>query len=135
MNVTQGPEMNSWELQNFGPGYSSQDPLSSVISQGTSSLTPYEFGGLFIIIASLVALAIIYSERAVITHFFGNWFCFRAEEVSSEEGSHVYEGVALAGMDGSGDEDNGDVPPQPREEQLLRHPASSNGVDHEVDAV
>ncbi|EYU42454.1 hypothetical protein MIMGU_mgv1a0189723mg, partial [Erythranthe guttata] len=49
LNVTQGSEMSSLEQKNFGPGYSSQDPLSSVISQGTSSLSLREFGGLFII--------------------------------------------------------------------------------------
>ncbi|KAL7138037.1 hypothetical protein ABFS83_10G136000 [Erythranthe nasuta] len=64
LNVTQGPNMNSLELESFGPGYSSQDPLSSVISQGASGLTFHEFGGLFIITGTLIAVALIYSKRA-----------------------------------------------------------------------
>ncbi|KAG6403606.1 hypothetical protein SASPL_135832 [Salvia splendens] len=43
--VTQGSNMTEIEQTNFGPGYSSQDPLSATISQGTSSLTFYEFAG------------------------------------------------------------------------------------------
>lgn len=62
MNVTQGPEMTRIEQTNFGPGYSSQDPLSSTISQGASSLTFRDFGGLFIIIGSVVILSLFCSE-------------------------------------------------------------------------
>ncbi|XP_012831250.1 PREDICTED: glutamate receptor 2.8-like [Erythranthe guttata] len=74
LNVTQGSEMSSLEQKNFGPGYSSQDPLSSVISQGTSSLSLREFGGLFIITGSLIAFALVYSESEAIGHFIQNYF-------------------------------------------------------------
>ncbi|KZV37643.1 Glutamate receptor 2.8 [Dorcoceras hygrometricum] len=45
LKVTQGPTMIAIEQKNFGPGYSSQDPLASTISQQTSSLTVFEFAG------------------------------------------------------------------------------------------
>ncbi|KAK6159140.1 hypothetical protein DH2020_006454 [Rehmannia glutinosa] len=62
LNVTQGPEMTSIEQKNFGPGYSSQDPLSSTLSQGTSSLSFHDFAGLFIIVGSATVFAVICSE-------------------------------------------------------------------------
>ncbi|CAA2992720.1 glutamate receptor -like [Olea europaea subsp. europaea] len=63
--VTQGPNMTSIERTNFGPGYSSQDPLSSTVSQQTSSLTFYNFGGLFIIVGSVTLFAVFCSETSV----------------------------------------------------------------------
>ncbi|KAL2480995.1 Glutamate receptor 2.1 [Abeliophyllum distichum] len=63
--VTQGPNMTSFEQKHFGPGYSSQDPLSSTISQKTSSLTSYDFGGLFIIVGSVTLFALFFSETSV----------------------------------------------------------------------
>ncbi|KAL7138033.1 hypothetical protein ABFS83_10G135700 [Erythranthe nasuta] len=73
LNITQSSKMISFEQKNFGPGYSSQDPLSSLISQGTSSLSLREFGGLFIITASLIAFALVYSESEAIGHFIQNY--------------------------------------------------------------
>ncbi|CAI9769387.1 unnamed protein product [Fraxinus pennsylvanica] len=63
--VTQGSNMTSIERRNFGPGYSSQDPLSSTVSQQTSSLTFYDFGGLFIIVGSVTLFALFCSETSV----------------------------------------------------------------------
>ncbi|KAK4404509.1 Glutamate receptor 2.7 [Sesamum angolense] len=65
MDVTQGPNMTAIEQENFGPGYSSQDPLSSTISQQTSSLTLYDFAGLFLIIGSVTIFALFCSETAI----------------------------------------------------------------------
>ncbi|PIN14727.1 hypothetical protein CDL12_12630 [Handroanthus impetiginosus] len=67
LNVTQGPGMTSIEKKNFGPGYSSEDPLSNALTQGTSSLTFHEFAGLFIIVGSLTALAVICAETAILS--------------------------------------------------------------------
>ncbi|PIN14730.1 hypothetical protein CDL12_12633 [Handroanthus impetiginosus] len=67
LNVTQGSEMTSIEKRNFGPGYSSQDSLSSTLTQGTSSLTFHEFAGLFIIVGSLTAFAVICAETAILS--------------------------------------------------------------------
>ncbi|KAH6835375.1 hypothetical protein C2S53_003226 [Perilla frutescens var. hirtella] len=65
LDVTQGPNMTAIEQANFGPGYSSQDPLSSTISQGTSSLSFHEFAGLFVIIGSVTVLALFCSETPI----------------------------------------------------------------------
>ncbi|KAL7097372.1 hypothetical protein ACP275_10G140600 [Erythranthe tilingii] len=65
LDVTQGPNMTAIEQKNFGPGYSSQDPLSSRISQQTSSLTFYEFAGLFLIIGSVTLFSLFCSETAI----------------------------------------------------------------------
>ncbi|XP_057787758.1 glutamate receptor 2.8-like [Salvia miltiorrhiza] len=59
LNVTQGPEMTGLEQKNFGPGYSSQDPLINSVSQGASSLTSRDFAGLFIILAGLTLSAFL----------------------------------------------------------------------------
>ncbi|KAL7097366.1 hypothetical protein ACP275_10G140200 [Erythranthe tilingii] len=115
LNVTQGSEMSSLEQKNFGPGYSSQDPLSSVISQGTSSLSLREFGGLFIITGSLIAFALVYSESEAIGHFIQNYFSsFWTPRIPPvEAGARVIE-VA---------EDAGNIPPSPGEDaRLIREP-------------
>ncbi|KAL2232770.1 UNVERIFIED_CONTAM: Glutamate receptor 2.5 [Sesamum indicum] len=65
MDVTQGPNMTAIEQENFGPGYSSQDPLSSTISQQTSSLTLHDFAGLFLIIGSVTIFALFCSETTI----------------------------------------------------------------------
>lgn len=63
LNVTQGPEMTALEQKSFGPGYSSQDPLSDTVSQGASSLTALDFAGLFILLAVFTTIALVYVER------------------------------------------------------------------------
>ncbi|KAL3819522.1 hypothetical protein ACJIZ3_005427 [Penstemon smallii] len=65
LDVTQSPNMTAIEQQNFGPGYSSQDPLSSTISQGASSLTLYDFAGLFLIIGSVTIFSLFCSETPI----------------------------------------------------------------------
>lgn len=65
MEVTQCPNMTAIEQKNFGPGYSSQDPLSSTISQQTSSLSLYEFAGLFLIIGSITIFSLFCSETKI----------------------------------------------------------------------
>ncbi|XP_020547399.1 glutamate receptor 2.9-like isoform X2 [Sesamum indicum] len=67
LNVTQSSEMTTIEQKNFGPGYSSQDPLSSTISQGTSSLNFKQFSGLFIIVASVTIFALICSQMPTLS--------------------------------------------------------------------
>ncbi|XP_047950152.1 glutamate receptor 2.7-like isoform X2 [Salvia hispanica] len=62
LNVTQGPEMTGLEQKNFGPGYSSQDPLLGLVSQGASSLTFLDFAGLFIILAAFTVSAFVAAE-------------------------------------------------------------------------
>lgn len=63
--VTQGPHMNEIEQKNLGPRYSSQDPLSSIIFQGTSSLTLQEFAGLFLVTGSVVLVALFCSKTSI----------------------------------------------------------------------
>ncbi|XP_051150475.1 glutamate receptor 2.7-like isoform X2 [Andrographis paniculata] len=65
LNVTQGSTMNNLEQKNFGPGYSSQDPMSSEFSQGNSELTLRDFAGLFLIVGSLTLLALFCSETSI----------------------------------------------------------------------
>ncbi|EYU42456.1 hypothetical protein MIMGU_mgv1a025366mg [Erythranthe guttata] len=120
LNVTQGPNMVFFEQKNFGPGFSSQDPLSSAITQGTSGLTLFEFGGLFIITGSLVAFALIYSEREIITRKLTNTmrcffpFCFdpRPGEVEVPRDN----GGATNGERNGTHQDTGDTP-QPHSPQ------------------
>ncbi|KAL2502159.1 Glutamate receptor 2.2 [Forsythia ovata] len=90
--VTQGPNMTSFEQKHFGPGYSSQDPLSSTISQRTSSLTFYDFGGLFIIVVSVTTFALFFSETSVGRKFTSltaqycqKCFCFISSKVHSTQ--------------------------------------------------
>lgn len=65
LDVTQGPNMTAIEQTNLGPGYSSQDPLSSTISQGTSSLGFHEFAGLFLVVGSVTVFALFCSETPI----------------------------------------------------------------------
>ncbi|KAL0383208.1 UNVERIFIED_CONTAM: Glutamate receptor 2.7 [Sesamum calycinum] len=96
IDVTQGPNMTSIEQENFGPGYSSQDPLSSSISQQTSSLTFYDFAGLFVIVGSVTILALLCSETAVVgrkltdkaKHVIFNCYNSRTTQVNSMENAN-----------------------------------------------
>ncbi|XP_051150538.1 glutamate receptor 2.7-like [Andrographis paniculata] len=65
LNVTQSSRMTSLEQKNFGPGYSTQDPFSPEISQQTSSLTPFDFAGLFMIVGSVTFFALLCSKTAI----------------------------------------------------------------------
>ncbi|XP_073318085.1 glutamate receptor 2.8-like [Primulina huaijiensis] len=65
VDITQGTNMTAIEQKNFGPGYSSQDPLTSMISQQTSSLTVFEFAGLFIIVGSVTLFALFCSATPI----------------------------------------------------------------------
>ncbi|KAL2502157.1 Glutamate receptor 2.7 [Forsythia ovata] len=94
--VTQGSNMTSIEQTNFGPGYSSQDPLSSTVSQQTSSLTFYDFGGLFIIVGSVTMFALFCSETSVGRKFTALtaqysqvFFCFISSKFHSTQDDKV----------------------------------------------
>ncbi|KAK6159128.1 hypothetical protein DH2020_006442 [Rehmannia glutinosa] len=96
LGVTQGPNMTAIEQKNFGPGYSSQDPLSSTISQQTSSLSLYDFAGLFLIIGSVTVFALFCSETAIgrkLTDktgcFIQSCFSFKTSRVNSMEDASV----------------------------------------------
>ncbi|KAI3444119.1 hypothetical protein Pfo_000784 [Paulownia fortunei] len=140
LNVTQGPEMNYIEQKNFGPGYSSQDPLSSIISQGTSSLNLHEFAGLFLFTGSFTLFALFCSETAIgrkltdmTGHFIENCFSFRTPQVHSMEGASADGDTAHGGGDGSHEftQDNANIPPPPGDAQLIREPARQD--DEEID--
>ncbi|KAK6159125.1 hypothetical protein DH2020_006439 [Rehmannia glutinosa] len=142
LNVTQGPEMNYIEQKNFGPGYSSQDPLSSVISQGSSSLTLHEFAGLFILTGLFTLFALVCSETAIgrkltdITgHFMHNCFSFSSPQVHSMEGASV-DGDTINGAEDRSDgftQDNANAPPSGEggDDQLIREPNRHD--DEEID--
>ncbi|KAL0453592.1 UNVERIFIED_CONTAM: Glutamate receptor 2.5 [Sesamum latifolium] len=105
MDVTQGPNMTAIEQENFGPGYSSQDPLSSTISQQTSSLTLYDFAGLFLIIGSVTIFALFCSETAIgrkVTHKTENFItnCLRSKtsQGNSMENASADDGDLGQGM-------------------------------------
>ncbi|KAL7097369.1 hypothetical protein ACP275_10G140400 [Erythranthe tilingii] len=92
LDVTQGPNMTAIEQKNFGPGYSSQDPLSSRISQQRSSLTLYDFAGLFFIIGSVTLFSLFCSETAIgrkltdkTANFIHILFHFKSSRVMSME--------------------------------------------------
>ncbi|CAA3002516.1 glutamate receptor -like [Olea europaea subsp. europaea] len=101
--VTQGPNMTFIEQTHFGPGYSSQDPLSSTISQQTSSLSFRDFGGLFIIVGSVTMFALICSEtslgRKVTARFSQMCFRFMPSEfpLTRNDGEEVHESVPETG--------------------------------------
>lgn len=114
LNVTQGPTMNSIELRNLGPGYSSQDQLSSVISQGTSSLVLHQFGGLFLVTGSFLLLALFCSETSIgrklthtTQHLLQTCLTYRAESSSADGDTTTQEHGA--GNDGIQQVD--DAPP------------------------
>lgn len=88
--------MTAIEQKNFGPGYSSQDPLSSRISQQTSSLTLYDFAGLFLIIGSVTIFALLCSETAIgrkltdkTGHFIHRCFHFKTSRLNSTEDANI----------------------------------------------
>ncbi|CAA3002513.1 Hypothetical predicted protein [Olea europaea subsp. europaea] len=90
--VTQGQNTTCIEQNNFGPGYSPQDPLSSTISQQTSSLTFYDFRGLFVIIGSVTLFVLFCSETSVgrkfisLTAQYGQkCFCFLSSKFHSTQ--------------------------------------------------
>ncbi|KAK4485547.1 hypothetical protein RD792_008190, partial [Penstemon davidsonii] len=94
LDVTQSPDMTSIEQQNFGPGYSSQDPLSSTISQGASSLTLYDFAGLFLIIGSVTIFSLFCSQTPIgrkltkiVNHFIQICVNFKTSEVHPADAS------------------------------------------------
>ncbi|KAL3819523.1 hypothetical protein ACJIZ3_005428 [Penstemon smallii] len=94
LNVTQSPGMTSIEQQNFGPGYSSQDPLSSTISQGASSLTAFDFAGLFLIIGSVTIFSLFCSQTPIgrkltnmVKHFIQICVNFKTSKVNPADAS------------------------------------------------
>ncbi|KAG8372427.1 hypothetical protein BUALT_Bualt12G0065000 [Buddleja alternifolia] len=102
LDVTQGPNMTTIEQTNFGPGYSSQDPLSSRISQQTSSLTLYEFAGLFFIIGSITILALFCSETTIgrkvtdkTAYFIHKYFYFKTSKNNSVDGTASVDGDSV----------------------------------------
>ncbi|XP_022859667.1 glutamate receptor 2.1-like [Olea europaea var. sylvestris] len=101
--VTQGPNMTFIEQTHFGPGYSSQDPLSSTISQQTSSLSFRDFGGLFIIVGLVTMFALICSEtslgRKVTAQFSQMCFRFMPSEfpLTRNDRKEVHESVPETG--------------------------------------
>ncbi|KAK4481637.1 hypothetical protein RD792_012543 [Penstemon davidsonii] len=144
LDVTQGPDMTFIEQKNFRPGYSSQDPLSSTISQGASSLTFSEFAGLFLIIGSVILFALFCSETPIGRKFIEKMgifvhVCFssRTSRVDSiekgreEENSHesMRDNVASLplgeGMDGVPHDFNGDV--YQHSETEIRETITSDG--------
>ncbi|KAL0383207.1 UNVERIFIED_CONTAM: Glutamate receptor 2.8 [Sesamum calycinum] len=117
MDVTQGPNMTAIEQENFGPGYSSQDPLSSTISQQTSSLTLYDFAGLFLIIGSVTIFALFCSETAIgrkvtdkTKNFITNCLRSKTSQGNSMENSST---------------DDGDLG-QARDDEEIREPVQDN---------
>lgn len=105
--------MSYIERKNLGAGYSSQDPLSSVISQGTSSLTLQEFAGLFLLTGSFILLALFCSATSIgqkLTHatqrFIQRCFSTRTATVHSME---------LSSFDGDGGNNGSATPPPPVE--------------------
>ncbi|KAL2480996.1 Glutamate receptor 2.7 [Abeliophyllum distichum] len=108
--VTQGSNMTSIEETNFGPGYSSQDPLSSIVSQQTSGLTFSDFGGLFIIVGSVTLFALFCSETSVGRKFTALtaqysqvFFCFISSKFHSTHDDRVesHESIQDAGATSS----------------------------------
>lgn len=115
--------MSYIERKNFGPGYSSQDPLSSLFSQGTSSLALHEFAGLFLLTGSFILFALFCSQTSfgqkithATQHFIQNCLNFRSPQVHSTEPSSVVGDATHGESDGSHEveaHDNGNAPPPP----------------------
>ncbi|XP_047957108.1 glutamate receptor 2.8-like [Salvia hispanica] len=127
LDVTQGSNMTEIEQTNFGPGYSSQDPLSATISQGTSSLTFYEFAGLFLVIGSVTVLALFCSEtpigRKLTTNarqFVHNCINFR----SSSRLNPVVDSTSIAGESTEGVAEDAHEPVQ---DNMTSHPSPQRG--------
>ncbi|KAI3444120.1 hypothetical protein Pfo_000785 [Paulownia fortunei] len=126
LDVTQGPNMTAIEQKKFGPGYSSQDPLSSTISQQTSSLTLHDFAGLFLIIGSATILALFCSETAIgrkltdkTGHVVQSCFFFKTSSVNSMEDASV---------DGDSAEGRGEDSHEPVQNNVSA-PAPGEGTD------
>ncbi|KAL8493219.1 hypothetical protein ACS0TY_024442 [Phlomoides rotata] len=116
LEVTQGSNMTAIEQKNFGPGYSSQDPLSSTISQHTSSLSLYDFAGLFLIIGSITIFSLFCSETSIgqkltdkIGHFIHVCFHFKTSRLNpiedagaGESAEGEDEGIELVQSDVNG---------------------------------
>ncbi|KAG8372342.1 hypothetical protein BUALT_Bualt12G0056100 [Buddleja alternifolia] len=108
LDVTQGPNMTAIEQKNFGPGYSSQDPLSATISQQTSSLTLYEFAGLFLIIGSVTVIALFCSETTIgrkvtdkTAYFIHKYVYFKTSKNNSMDGASVDGDSVQSGVEES----------------------------------
>ncbi|XP_047977962.1 glutamate receptor 2.8-like [Salvia hispanica] len=145
LDVTQGSNMTAIEQKNFGPGYSSQDPLSSRISQGTSSLTFFEFAGLFIIIGSVTGLALVCSETPIgrklttnVSQFVHNCIDFIVHKCinfrSSSRLNPVVDSTSVAGesTEGVAEVDNepdgvAEVENEAVQDNVVIHPPPQNG--------
>ncbi|XP_073150661.1 glutamate receptor 2.8-like [Henckelia pumila] len=113
LEITQGTNMTAIEQKNFGPGYSSQDPLASMISQQTSSLTVFEFAGLFIIVGSVTLFALFCSATPIgrkltenivhVYHVIKKWLRFRNSKVTATEG--IINVIAGGDMSSQGEVD------------------------------
>lgn len=113
--------MSYIERKNFGPGYSSQDPLSSEFSQGTSSLALHEFAGLFLLTGSFILFALFCSQTSfgqgfthTTHHFIQHCLSFRSPQAHSTEPSSVVGDATHGGSNGSCEveaNDNGSAPP------------------------
>lgn len=122
--------MASIEQRNFGPGYSSQDPLSSTISQGTSSLTFLDFAGLFLIVGSVTIFALFCSETPIgrkLTESTRNFivhscFCDETSRVHSMEGDRVEGDSTHSGVEESHES----------VENTASSPPSAEGINAEV---
>lgn len=122
--------MTEIEQTNFGPGYSSQDPLSSTISQGTSGLTFQEFAGLFLVIGSVTALALFCSETPIgrkvtdkTRQFVHNCINFRSSRLNPAEDSSVAGESSDGGMEDIHESVLNNVvsPPSPQHGEVEMH--------------
>ncbi|KAG6401399.1 hypothetical protein SASPL_138255 [Salvia splendens] len=136
LDVTQGSNMTEIEQTNFGPGYSSQDPLSSRISQGTSSLTFYEFAGLFLLIGSVTVLAQVCSEipigrklTANVSQFVHNCINFIVHKcISFRSSSSVAgESTEVVAEDVNEPEGVAEVDNEPVQDNVVIHPLPQHG--------
>ncbi|KAL8493224.1 hypothetical protein ACS0TY_024446 [Phlomoides rotata] len=132
LEVTQGSNMTAIEQHNFGPGYSSQDPLSSTISQQTSSLSLYDFAGLFLIIGSITIFSLFCSETSIgqkltdkIGHLIHACFHFKTSRVNPIEDAGVGESA-----------EGGDEGTELVQSNLNAHSSGEEGIDaHGIEEV
>ncbi|KAK4415248.1 hypothetical protein Salat_2632100 [Sesamum alatum] len=99
--------MNRYDLQYkmVGPTYRTDgfgfDPLSSTISQGTSSLTFYEFSGLFIVVGSTTIFGVICSETPILskltnmTRRFTDKYCCKTTKVGIKVDGKMSNGACI----------------------------------------
>lgn len=142
MDVTQSTEMTALEEKNFGPGYSSQDPLSSTISQGAPSLTLYDFAGLFLIIGSVTIFSLFFSKTpvgqkicATVMHLLSKWFCFKTSEVNPDSSSVDGDSAPCDGDEIHESIQNGASVPPPGDVVDGAEPVSERNEDHDVDEI